>query len=206
MVDLALTHVERPPDDLVTDAPALIVLHGHGADERGLLWVAEDLPADRHVLSVRAPHAATSGGYAWMSSWPDPFAESVEQLAAFAERVPEAYDVDPARIGLLGFSQGAKAALLAMVAHPDLFDRVVSLHGYLPRTHVTPGAVARASGTPVFVGVGEADTVIAPEHGEETADRLADAGYDVTFRSYPVGHHVAAAAVTDVAEWLGSPH
>ena len=181
----------------------MLLLHGYGADEDDLLPYAEDLPDDLHVLSVRGPHAAGSGGYAWMESGPEPFARSTALLAEFAELVPEAYDVAPDRIGAFGFSQGAKAALAALVERPDLFRWAVSLHGFLPRAYDDPDRLAAARERSVFVGVGEDDTIISPQHGERTAERLADAGLDVTFREYPVGHGVSPAAVADAAEWLG---
>lgn len=182
----------------------MILLHGFGADENDLLPYADHLPDDLYVLSVRAPHSATGGGYAWMASGREPFVRSVELLAEFTERVPQAYDVDSERIGLFGFSQGAKAALIALVEEPDLFEWAVALNGYLPRSHNDADSASRVRGKSVFVGVGEKDTIISPEYGEETADFLADAGLDVTFRSYPVGHRIAAAEVEDVAEWLRS--
>lgn len=204
VAEFPLTHVERSPDEQTTDAPAVILLHGLGGDEHDLLPHADDLPDDLHVLSVRAPHSTSGDGYAWKASGREPFARSVELLAEFTERVPEAYDVDPERIGLFGFSQGAKAALVSLVEEPELFDWAVALNGYLPRSHNDADVISRAQGKSAFVGVGEEDTVIPPEYGEETADRLADAGLDVTFRSYPVGHRIADTAVEDVAEWLRS--
>lgn len=201
--ELPLAHVSNPPDESTTDAPAVLLLHGLGGDERQLLPHAESLPDDLHVLGVRGPHSANRDGYAWMESGSEPFARSVGLLADFAERVPEAYDVDPERIGLFGFSQGAKAALAALVEAPDLFRWAVSLNGFLPRAHDDAETISRARGKSAFVGVGEEDSVIGPEYGERSAARLDDAGLDVTFRSYPVGHRVSDAAVRDVAEWLG---
>lgn len=181
----------------------MLVLHGYGADEHDLLESAEDLPDDLHVLGVRGPRDAGDGGYGWMESGTDPFGDSVALLAEFAELLPEAYEVSPDRIGAFGFSQGGKAALAALVEHPDLFRWAVSLNGFLPRAYDEPDRLAAARERSVFVGVGADDTVISPRHGERTAERLADAGLDVTFREYPVGHRISPAAMADVAEWLG---
>ncbi|NEU57306.1 alpha/beta hydrolase [Halorussus sp. MSC15.2] len=205
MVEFPLAYVERPPDEPTADAPAALVLHGYGADEEDLLPHADRLPDDLHVFGVRGPHEAGDGRYGWMDSRPDPFAPSVDLLAAFAELVPEVADVAHDRIGLFGFSQGAKAALASLVEHPDLFRWAVSLNGFLPRPYDDPDrlAGARDNSVSAFVGVGEDDTVISPEHGERTADLLTDAGIDVTFRTYPVGHRISAAEMTDVAAWVG---
>ncbi|MFC4549404.1 MULTISPECIES: alpha/beta hydrolase [Halorussus] len=204
MVEFPLSYVSRPPEEPTTDAPAVLLLHGYGADEADLLSHADYLPSDLHVLSVRGPHPAGENEYAWMASGRDLFGRSVELLGEFAERVPDAYDVDPHRVGLFGFSQGAKAALAALVTDPQLYRWAVAMNGYLPREYADRERVARARERSVFVGVGEDDAVISPDHGEDSADFLADAELDVTFRSYPVGHRIAAEAVDDVAEWLRS--
>ncbi|MFC6824537.1 alpha/beta hydrolase [Halopelagius fulvigenes] len=201
--ELPLAHVSKSPGEPTADAPAVLLLHGLGGDERQLLPHAENLPDDLHVLGVRGPHSATRNGYAWMGPGSKPFARSIELLADFAERVPEAYGVDPERIGLFGFSQGAKAALAALVEEPERFRWAVSLNGFLPRGHDDADTLARARGKSAFVGVGEKDSIIGPQYGEKSAARLDDAGLDVTFRSYPVSHRVSDAAVEDVAEWLG---
>ena len=206
MVEFPLSHVSRPPEEPTSNAPAVLLLHGYGADERDLLPYAEYLPDDLHVLSVRAPYPANQSGYAWMASGSEPFRGSADLLAEFARLVPEECDVDPERIGLLGFSQGAKAALVALVADPDLYRWAASLNGYLPSSHADPDRLARVRerDRSVFVGVGEEDPIISPEYGEETADLLEDAGLDVTFRASPVGHEVVAAELEDIAEWLRS--
>ncbi|WP_226013053.1 alpha/beta hydrolase [Halomicrobium salinisoli] len=202
MADLPLTYQHRPPETESGSAPVVILLHGLGADEGDLFSYADVLPEEYHVLSVRGPHSSTGGGYAWMGSGQDRFAESISALTAFAERLPDACDVDGDRIGLLGFSQGAKAALVALLEEPALFAWVVSLNGFLPRSHSDESVVERARGKSVFVGVGEHDSVISPELGAETAETLSAAGLDVTVRSYPVGHAIADQEVEDVAEWL----
>lgn len=204
MVEFPLSYVNRPPDEPATDSPAVLLLHGYGADEADLLPYADRLLMDLHVLSVRGPHPAGESGYAWMESGRDPFGRSVELLGEFAERVPDAYDVDPERVGLFGFSQGAKAALAALVTDPQLYRWAVAMNGYLPREYADRERVVRAREKSVFVGVGEDDAIISPGHGEETADFLIDVGLDVTFRSYPVGHRIADEAVDHVAEWLRS--
>lgn len=205
MVDFPLQYIRKPPDRQTTDAPAVLVLHGYGADETNLFPLVERLPDDLHLFGVRGPHEAGNEKYAWMGSGSDRFARSVDLLTEFARLVPEAYDVAPDRIGLFGFSQGAKAALASLVASPDRFRWAVSLNGYLPRAYNDADRLARASeeSPSVFVGVGENDNVIPPEHGERTADRLAEAGIDVTFRAYPLGHRLSTEEIDDIAEWLG---
>ena len=112
--------------------------------------------------------------------------------------------MDADRVGLFGFSQGAKAGLAALIDRPERYRWVVALNGFLPRSHDDPDEVANAEGKPVFIGVGENDDVIAPRYGRESAELLDEAGLDVTFRTYPIGHRMSREEFADVSDWLDS--
>jgi phospholipase/carboxylesterase len=213
MPDLPLEHVSRPPDDPPDGpAPSVLVLHGRGADEHDLLPIAAELPDDRHVLSARAPDRL-GAGYTWYeldhsggglhASQPhaEQFRRSLDCVHEFVDEAVEAYDLAPDRVGLLGFSQGAITSLSTLVEDPR-HPWVVALNGYLAAVHDDPERLADAAGTPVFVGAGERDQVIPPERAERAATALRDAGLEVTFRAYPVGHGTTAREVADVADWV----
>jgi len=121
--DLPLEHVHVAPDEEADGpAPAVVVLHGRGADEEDLLPVAAELPDELHVVSLRAPDPL-QGGYTWYeldlsaggleSSQPDPddFRRSLDLIVESVDAAVDAYGLDPDRIGLLGFSQGAITSL-----------------------------------------------------------------------------------------------
>lgn len=217
-MDLPLEHVSKPPSE--TDgpaptptpvpAPAVVLLHGRGADERDLLPVGAELPEDLHVLSVRAPDRLVRGwtwyeidtSAGWESSQPDAadFRRSLDRLAEFVDGAVDTYDLDPDRVGLLGFSQGAIVALSALIERPNAYAWIVALNGYLADEHAADAA--DAAGRPVFVGCGARDQVIPPERAEAAAERLRDAGLAVRFERYPVGHGTTPEEVADVAAWV----
>ncbi|MFW6045769.1 MAG: alpha/beta hydrolase [Natronomonas sp.] len=210
--DLPLVHESRP-GTVAADAPAVVLVHGRGTNERDLLPIGIQLLEELHVLSVRAPDTlAGPDSYTWYdldlsgggldASQPDPdgFERSLNLLAEFVDSAVEEYDLDPERIGLLGFSQGAITSLSALVERPDAYRWVVALNGYLAASHAD--RVDRAVGKPVFVGCGAADQVIPADRAERAATRLADAGVDVTFERYPVGHGTTPTEITDVVQWV----
>ena len=45
------------------DAPAVVLVHGRGTDERDLLPLGAQLPEELHVLSVRAPQSMGPDSY-----------------------------------------------------------------------------------------------------------------------------------------------
>jgi phospholipase/carboxylesterase len=211
--DLPLEHVHSEPDSS-TDGPtpAVFVLHGRGADEQDLLPVAQRLPDELHVISLRAPDRLM-GGYTWYEiEMPDgdlhrsqpnmeEFRRSLglvsESIAAAIER----YDLEPSQIGLLGFSQGAITSLSLLCEHPDRFAWVVCLHGYLAESHAdsTPDGIAD---TPVFVGSGTADQIIPTERAEAAADRLRELGCAVESHRYESAHGIGPDELADVVAWV----
>lgn len=213
--DLPLEHVHVAPDEEGGGpTPAVVVLHGRGADEEDLLPVAAELPDEFHVVSLRAPDPL-QGGYTWYeldlsaggleSSQPDPddFRRSLDLIVESVDAAVDAYGLDPERIGLLGFSQGAITSLSLLFADPDRYAWVVALHGYLPESHAdrVPDGIG---GTPVFVGAGDGDRVIPAERAERAADRLESAGADVTRGSFPGGHGIGPQELAAVVEFVGS--
>lgn len=208
---LPLTHVSRPPEAGEGPSPAVVVLHGRGTDERDLLPLADELPDELHVLSVRAPDRL-QGGYTWYdldlsegglhASQPDPegFERSLRLVHEFADAAVDEYGLDADRVGLLGFSQGAITSLSALVERPGAYDWAVALNGYLAAAHEDD--VDAAAGKPVFVGAGQMDQVIPVERAERAAELLDEADADVTFRKYPVGHGTTPQEVRDVAAWV----
>jgi len=211
MSDLPLAHVHRGPDD-DSPRPAVFVLHGRGADERDLLPIASSLPGDRHIISLRAPDRL-QGGYTWYEldlsggglhqSQPhaEDFRRSLDQIAASVSAALETYAIDPDRIGLLGFSQGAITSLSLLLETPARFAWVVGLHGYLPDSHASldPDDI---EGVPVFVGAGGDDRVIPASRTTAAADRLAAVGAAVTSNTYPTGHGIGQAELDDVVAFV----
>lgn len=210
--DLPLVHEHRP-GSVDVDAPAVVLVHGRGTNERDLLPIGAQLPDDLHVLSVRAPDPM--GGpdsFTWYDldlsggdlhdSQPDPegFRRSLDRLHEFVDGAVDAYDLDPDRVGLLGFSQGAITSLSALLERPDAYRWVVTLNGYLAAEHEDD--VDNAAGKPVFVACGRMDQIIPPERAERAADMLEKAGADVTFERYGVGHGTTPDEITDVVAWV----
>lgn len=220
-VDLPLEHVYVAPDDDGDDSPAvrdvtpaIVLLHGRGADEQDLLGLARHFPDDLHVISLRAPDRL-HGGYTWYDldlsagglhrSQPDAedFRRSLELISESIDATVDAYGIDPDRVGLLGFSQGAITSISLLLEDPDRYAWVVALHGYLAESHaeLEPDGVA---GKPVFVGAGTADEIIPGGRAERAAERLAALGADVTFETYDVGHGIGRVELEDAVAFVKS--
>ncbi|MFB6301559.1 MAG: alpha/beta hydrolase [Haloferacaceae archaeon] len=211
--DLPLAHVHVPPSvDPDGPPPAAVVLHGRGADEEDLLPVARHLPDALAVVSLQAPDPL-HGGYTWYDldmpegdlhrSQPDSgdFRRSLDAVAASVDAASEAYGLDRARIGLLGFSQGAIVSLALLLEAPPRYAWVAALHGYLAASHAdrSPDGIG---GKPVFVGAGRGDRIIPASRSADAAERLRDLGADVEHGVYEGGHGIGPDELEDLVAFV----
>ena len=190
--------------------PTLVLLHGRGDSAAGILPLAYEFERDDLlVISVQAPlelGGVMAGGYEWYRlREPRRLDEatlraSLDALAEFLDTVKAAYPIDPERIVLLGFSQGAVMSLGAQALRPDSVAGVIALSGYFP-IEVEPDA-GKLVGRPAFVAHGVYDDIIPVDAGRRTRDLLERHGVDLTYREYPMAHQVSAEEMDDVRTWL----
>ena len=210
MAEPPLSYRHRRPRAETTDrAPAIVMLHGRGADETDLLPLAEALPETAHLFSLRGPHTFEDG-YAWYhlavgqgglrERQPDgeSFGTALRALEETVTALVDSFSVAPDRVGLLGFSQGGTIALGATSRLAGRLSWVAGLHAYLP---AATGVDALAS-LPVFLSTGDQDLIVPPRRGARSRERLAEAGAAVTYATYPTGHTVGAAERTALLTWL----
>ncbi len=192
--------------------PAVVILHGRGADETDLLPIAQRLPDELFVLSLRAPDRL-QGGYTWYEldlsagglhqSEPhaEQFRRSLDLIGESIDAAVDAYDLDPDRIGLLGFSQGGITSLSLLLEAPTAYDWIAALHCYLPDSHadLDPDGI---EDTPVFIAGGNQDQIIPSGRTSAAATRLSELGASVTSRTYTTGHGIGPDEHAALIEWV----
>jgi predicted esterase len=172
------------PRQVAAGRPAglVLLLHGHGG--RAERMIERAIPdADRlGVLVV----AATSAGPTWDVVWRKykRFGPDVAFVDAALAHVFERFTVDPRRIVVVGYSDGATYALALGLGNGDLFGRVVAL-----APEYVPSAGQRIGKPPVFIAHGLHDT----EHPIDRTSRrivpeLRAAGHVVEYEEYDGGH------------------
>ncbi|GAA5513169.1 hypothetical protein Dcar01_01895 [Deinococcus carri] len=181
-----------PDTELTHPLPLVVMLHGAGGNaQHGL---APLLPhADAHGLLLLAPESRSS---TWDVIHGDygPDVAFIEQALAL---VFERYPVDPARIVLEGFSDGASYALSLGVGNGDLFTHLLA---FSPGFLVPAGQV----GAPrIFISHGEGDRVLPIDRCSRViVPRLRQAGYDVTYLEFAGPHMVPENIVEAALGWL----
>lgn len=187
--------------------PALVLMHGLGTDENDLLPLADSLPPEFWIISLRAPWTTPFGGYAWYGFGqglePDEktLNDSVRRVGAFLDELADRFPaVDQKAVYVGGFSQGGvMAATLTCARSARGMRGSLVLSGYLPEK-ACPQPIP--SGYPVFWGHGRLDPVVPYSRGEEGSSRLIALGASVTFSGYPIAHTISPEEMADIRQWL----
>ena len=210
---LSLTHLfQQPRQPADGPPPLLILLHGLGSNERDLVGLAPYLDPRFQIVSARAPHPLTPDGYAWFEiGWTanditinfQQAEQSRGLLMSFIAEALAAYGGDPARVYLLGFSQGAIMSASVALTEPELIAGTVLMSGRIPE-EIRPqiAAAERLAGKPFLVVHGTADTVLPIRNGRASRALLATLPVTLTYQEYAMVHEINAQCLADVAAWL----
>jgi predicted esterase len=175
------------PSSLAADRPTplLVMLHGAGGSAGKVMPIVADA-AEAHGVIVLAPD---SRGVTW-----DVIRDDYGPDVAFLDRalchVFETRAIDPARVAIAGFSDGASYALSLGLINGALFRHIVAFSpGFALPTQTTDRPA-------IFISHGREDATLPIERcGRRIAVRLRAAGHNVLYREFAGGHVVPAETV-----------
>lgn len=216
-MSLKLQTVERETSPEPTTS--VIWLHGLGADGYDFDPIVPALrlaggPATRYVFPHAPVRPVTINGGMEMRAWYDIYAiergaredasgirESAEAVGALIAREGER-GIPPERVVLAGFSQGGAIALHAGLRYPQQLAGIIGLSTYLPLKSAAGEFHAANRSTPLFMAHGSMDPVVPSFLGQESAELLAQSGYQVEYKTYVMPHAVCPEEVEDIRNWL----
>jgi predicted esterase len=169
----------------------LVVLHGAGGASRDGLYAFRGGWDARGLVMV----APASRGPTWSALYGgDSDLTTVDSTLAEAFRRCE---IDPRRVGVGGFSDGATYALSLGLANGRLFHAVIAL---------SPAGIVgeRREGRPrIFVAHGRNDQVLPfTTSRDDLVPRLRREGYRVTFRPFAGGHKARESESRAAVRWF----
>ena len=173
--------------------PLLVMLHGATQRADDMFWYLGSAPEDAGV-AVLAPNSADT---TWDAIGGGSFGEDVDYLNRMLGRVFETTAIDPARVSLGGFSDGATYALSLGLINGDFFKSIVAF---------SPGFVisGEVHGNPrIFISHGTHDHILPINRcGRRIANGLKSEGYDVTFREFDGDHEIPADVAREGLKWV----
>lgn len=192
-------------------APVLILLHGVGANEQGLMSLASALDPRLEVYSLRAPLTLSQGSYAWFHvqfTVEGPIhnrseaEESRKVLIRFLHSLRTRPEVDPNKIFLMGFSQGTIMSLSLALTEPSLVRGVIAVAGRTLQEVSAEAQPAHGKAPEILLIHGKEDSKLPYFHAEQTAQVLGRLEYPTQFKTYSAGHEIADEMIQDVQSWL----
>jgi phospholipase/carboxylesterase len=177
-----------------TPIPLFIGLHGAGGDADS--WVSYHARAESRGMVLMATESRSKG--TWDRIANGSFGPDVRFLDRALKHVFDRCRIDPARIVLGGFSDGASYALSLGISNGDLFTRLVA---FSPGSYYATDPIV---GSPaMFVSHGREDTILPVTTTRDfIVPAFRDTGYDVTYEEFTGGHGVPAAIAEAALDWF----
>ena len=187
------------PETYQTASPAPLMLWLHGAGGRARAFLSPELQgqADAAGMLLLVP---TSKEYTWdIIVGRGRYGPDVAAIDRVLESTFDHYAIDPTRVAVGGFSDGASYALSLGITNGDLFTQVLAF---------SPGFMMAAGkrGSPrFFVSHGTRDEVLPIDRcSRKIVPQLERAGYGIRYREFEGGHAVPPDVAREAVGWFAA--
>ena len=213
-LDLPLNNLIRKSENTDSPSKAIFFLHGFGSNMQDLFGLCPFFDKSWTCISLQASIPVQYNGWAWaelnfenIGNLPKP-----EQMRNHQKSVIESIkksiqklDLDPKRINILGFSQGASLSLYSGLLNTSVFRTVVALSGFLPvKESINDFDPKKVINLDVFMGHGKLDAVVPIQLGQNTLADLKELGLKPTYFEYNSKHTISNECLQDVLKWIGN--
>jgi phospholipase/carboxylesterase len=187
--------LQMPARAAGTPVPLLLLLHGAGGSGEGILRRL-GRAADQAGVAVLAPD---SRGGTW-DAIRGSFDADITFVNRALDRVFQTVAVDPSRLAVGGFSDGATYAVSLGLINGDLFRRVAA---FSPGFVIERDPRGKAG---FFISHGTDDPILPIDRcGRVIAAALRRQKYQVTLREFAGGHEVPPDIAAEALTWIATP-
>lgn len=173
-------------------APLVLSLHGASRDADRAIELLRSL-SDEHGFLLLAP---ASTAFTW-DVIQSTYGPDIAFLNQSLSRTFELRNVDPKRVAIAGFSDGASYSLSVGLTNGDFFRAVV---GFSPG-FIVPGEFTGRPG--IFISHGTVDQILPiDECSRRIVPALKRSGYDVKYREFEGKHTVPPEIAAEAMQWF----
>ncbi len=180
-------------NDATRPAPLLVFFHGAGSNRNQGLALARD-EAESLGAILLIPESQDAGTWDFIV---EEYGDDVAALDKAMQSTFSRFSIDPKRVAISGFSDGASYALSLGLANGDLFTHIIAF---------SPGFAAprERHGAPrIFVSHSPTDRVLPISRtSRRLVPKLQEAGYDVHYFEFDGGHQVPAQVRQQAIRWF----
>lgn len=180
----------------------MLLLHGTGGNEADLMPLAHRIAPNARLLGVRG-RSNEEGMTRYfrrlsMASFDqNDIRSEAAAFEAFMRGAVAAYGLDPARVTVLGYSNGANFAGAVMALYPGLLRRAILIR---PMAVLENLPKVDLSATKVLTLSGEGDPY--GRYAPRLNDWLEESGADLETRTIRAGHEPVQADLEAAQDWL----
>jgi phospholipase/carboxylesterase len=188
--------------------PMVVLIHGRGADANDLADLAPliDTPSGARFVLPNAPkpfeaYPGMTFGWTWFEGWPprhDSVAESRAILLTFLEEVTARYPTTSLIVS--GFSQGGMMSLDAGLRRE--VSGIIAMSGGLYEDDLPD--LRTLAKVPILLVHGTEDEVVPVNYARRARALLEEAGFDVEYHEYPMGHQVVMEEIALAKAFIAS--
>ena len=210
-LELPLDNLIRKSENQKFPSKSIFFLHGFGSNMQDLFSLSPFFNKDWTCVSLQASISVQYNGWAWaeldfenIGKLPKPEQMQNHQLKVMdsINQCVADLDLDPKRVNLLGFSQGASLSIYSGLINPDRFNSVVALSGFFPVERLDDINNKGLEKLDLFMGHGKLDPVVPFHLGQNTRDGLIKLGMEPSFHDYDSEHNIPNECLKDVMKWL----
>ncbi len=211
-LDLPLKNIVRLKDSTSENNPAIIFLHGYGSNMQDLDGLSHQFDDTWTTISLQASIPVQFNGWAWaeldynnLGVLPKPkqminhYKSVIESIVICISKL----NIDPARINLLGFSQGAALAMYCGLMFPKRFSSIVSVCGFLPldqiKEKIDNNLVKHMN---LLMINGRQDSIIPLSLAHTSRDSIRSLGVKPDYKEYDMEHSISYDSLRDILAWL----
>jgi len=201
MSDLGFIHHFEPGKSERT----LLLLHGTGGNEHGLIDLGRAIDPDAALLSPRGKVLENGAPRFFRRLAEGVFDEAdvvrrARELASFVESGCAAYKIDPSQLVAVGYSNGANIAAAMMLLGVATFRSAILLRPMVPLSQLENQP--DLNGTKALLSGGKFDPIAPVPIVEALGELMGRFGTAVTTQIRESGHELTTADVMAAREWL----
>lgn len=210
--ETSLHYIIRESKYSANKSPLLILLHGHGSNENDLFGLANLIPDNWNVVSVRGSYKLAENSYRWydVNMVNGKIAINIEQeeesrkkLIQLISKISQKYDVDSQKIIVAGFSQGANMAQSLGLSEPNLIAGFGVCSGRFVEEFIPYIKISKAlKNSKAFISHGRGDNMLPKTYAEENITKLKELGIQLTYCEDTNAHSISAKQWSEFSKWL----
>lgn len=188
-----------------------VILHGYGADENDLFFIANKIPNNFLVISLRAIYPLQNGGFYWydisLSSNKlhinkKQALKSLEEIILIIKNIIKYYNIINPDIWLCGFSQGAMLSYSIALKYPNIINKVIILSGFI-YNKILPNNISIIKKLTFFITHGKYDNIIPIKLARKGLELLNNLNIkDIFYKEYESEHTISILNFEDLVNWI----